>query len=330
MSLVEPGFEDFEERYRLGAAQVVWTRLVADLETPVSAMLKLAAGRPNSFLFELVEGGAVRGRYSMLGFAPDVVFRARGDEAEINRRAETDADAFEPCAEKTLAALRRLIGDSHIDLPEGLPPMAAGVFGYMGYDTVRLMEDLPSPNPDALGVPDAIFIRPTVTVIFDAVKDEVTVVTPVRPLADLSAKAAYARAIDRINDVVDGLDRHVEKAPAAEEDALSTDAPASNTSPDEYKAMVGRAKEYIAAGDIFQVVLSASASRRRSRCRPSRSTGRFGASIPSPFLFYLDFGDSPSSGRARKSWCACAKARSPSGPSPAPASAARRRREDKA
>src|SRR5690606_27204278 len=118
---------------------------------------------------------------SVIGLEPDLTWRANGELAEINRRARFDADAFEPCPAPPLAALRQLLAESRIDLPEELPPMAAGVFGYLGYDTVRLLEKLPAPNPDTLGVPDAVLIRPTLIVVFDAVKDSIIVVTPVRP-----------------------------------------------------------------------------------------------------------------------------------------------------
>ena len=94
---IQAPFEDFARDYEAGKPQVVWTRLVADLETPVSAMLKLADGRPNSFLLESVEGGATRGRYSIIGLKPDLVWRCFGDRAEVNRRARYDAEAFEPC-----------------------------------------------------------------------------------------------------------------------------------------------------------------------------------------------------------------------------------------
>lgn len=160
---------------------VVWATLVADLETPVSAFLKLAEGRPNAVLLESVEGGAVRGRYSILALAPDVIWRCQGAVAAINRHALTAPDAFEPCAEPPLEALRALIAESAIELPPGLPPMAAGIFGYLGYDMVRLMEKLAPAKPDPIGVPDAILVRPTIVVVFDAVRDEITVVTPVRP-----------------------------------------------------------------------------------------------------------------------------------------------------
>src|SRR4051812_33587853 len=175
--LIEPAADAFAKAYARGTAQVVWTTLVADLETPVSAFLKVAGGKPMSFLLESVEGGAVRGRYSIIGLEPDVVWRTRGDRAEINHTARTEK-GFAACNEAPLASLRTLIAESRIELPEQLPPMAAGVFGYLGYDMVRQMERLPAPNPDPIGIPDAILVRPTIVIVFDAVKDTIIVVTP--------------------------------------------------------------------------------------------------------------------------------------------------------
>ncbi len=288
MSLIEPPFDGFEERYRLGAPQVVWTRMVADLETPVSAMLKIAGSRPNSFLLESVEGGAVRGRYSIIGLEPDLVFRAYGDRAEINRAPEAETDSYEPCPEPTLAALRRLINEARVDLPEGLPAMSAGVFGYMAYDTVRLMEVLVQPNPDPFGLPDAIFLRPTIIVVFDSVKDEVTIVTPVRPSAALGAKAAYTRAVDRLTGVTDALDLPLEKTPMADLDDVIGKAPQSNTTSEEYAAMVERAKDYIAAGDVFQVVLSQRFEAPFS-LPPFALYRALRRVNPAPFLYFLNF-----------------------------------------
>src|SRR5690349_21328051 len=147
---IEPAAEDFARRYDRGEPQVVWTTLVADLETPVSAFLKIAGGRPMSFLLESVEGGAVRGRYSVIGLDPDVVWRTSGGRAEINRAARSKPDGFAPCEVAPLEALRALIAESRIALPDGLPPMSAGVFGYLGYDMVRLMEELPASHPDPI------------------------------------------------------------------------------------------------------------------------------------------------------------------------------------
>src|ERR1700761_8121819 len=169
---IEPTAEQFAARYDAGEPQVVWTTLVADLETPVSAFLKIANGKPASFLLESVEGGAVRGRYSIIGLEPDMIFRADGKRAEINRKAQNDPKAFAPLAAPPLGAMRAFIGESRIALPDSLPPMAAGVFRHLRADTVRQMEDsLAAPGPDPIGIPDAIRVRPTLVIAFDAVED---------------------------------------------------------------------------------------------------------------------------------------------------------------
>ena len=193
-----PDFSAFQKTYGEGgngAAQAVWTTLVSDLETPVSAMLKLAQDRPNSFLLESVEGGAIRGRYSFIGLRPDLIWRCFGDRAEINRQAVTDPEAFAPCpvAEKSgaIESLRALVGESRIDIPDALPPMASGLVGYLSYDMVRLVEKLPDDNPDVIGVPDSIFLRPTVMAVFDSLEDSVTIVTPVWPDSSIGAEAGW-------------------------------------------------------------------------------------------------------------------------------------------
>lgn len=284
-----PAADAFAETYAAGRAQVVATRLVADLETPVSAYLKLAAGRAPSFLLESVEGGAVRGRYSIIGLKPDVIWRATGDTAEFNRTPEKDPSAFVRDDKATLASLRALLDESRIELAETLPPMAAGVFGYMGYDTIRLIERLPDTPPDMLGVPDAILVRPTVMVIFDAVRDEMTVVTPVRPDASTTAAEAYAAAEARLADVVTALDAPLAHGVAAADQTVALDEPTSNTTPAEYMGMVEKAKEYIKAGDIFQVVLSQRFSTPFA-LPPFALYRALRRLNPSPFLFHLDFG----------------------------------------
>jgi anthranilate synthase component I len=292
---IEPSAAAFAARYAAGEPQVVWTTLVADLETPVSAFLKITGAAPKrspamSFLLESVEGGEVRGRYSIIGLEPDVIFRASGQRAEINRAPQSDPGAFAPAKAPPLAALRALLTESRVALPETLPPMAAGVFGYLGYDMVRLMEDsLAAPGPDPIGIPDAILMRPTLVVAFDAVEDTITLVTPVRPQDGVTATAALARATERLSAIVDALDRPLEKS-AAESDAGPLDVmPRSNTSADEFKRMVLRAKEYIFAGDIFQVVLSQrfEAPFKLAPFALYRALRRVN---PSPYLFFLDFG----------------------------------------
>jgi anthranilate synthase component 1 len=286
---IEPSERPFAERYERGEAQVVWCTLVADLETPVSAYLKIGGAKPMSFLLESVEGGAVRGRYSIIGLDPDLIWRANGGKAEINRAARAKPEAFTPCPEPPLKALHALIEESRIALPESLPPMAAGVFGYLGYDMVRLMEELPPPNPDPIGIPDAVLVRPTLIVVFDDVKDSITVVTPVRPEAGLDATAALRRAVERLSGVVDALDRPLDKS-LAEHDEGPLDAPIkSNTTPEEFKAMVLKAKDYIAAGDAFQIVL-AQRFETPFKLPPFSLYRALRRTNPSPYLYYLDFG----------------------------------------
>jgi anthranilate synthase component 1 len=286
---IEPQADGFAARYGRGEPQVVWTTLVADLETPVSAFLKIAGGRPMSFLLESVEGGAVRGRYSVIGLDPDVIWRTIGARAEIARATHGAPDRFTACPQPPLPALRVLIAESRIALPEGLPPMAAGVFGYLGYDMVRLMEELPADHPDPIGIPDAILVRPTLVVVFDAVKDSITVVTPVRPESRVTAKTALARAQERLSAVVDALDRPLAKAASEVNPGPLQVAAKSNTSPAEFTAMVQRAKQYILAGDIFQVVLSQRFEAPFSLAPFSlyRALRRVN---PAPFLYFLDFG----------------------------------------
>jgi anthranilate synthase component I len=286
--IVSPDYESFSKAYEQGIAQIVSTRLVADLETPVSAMLKLSRNARYSFLLESVEGGAVRGRYSIIGMNPDIIWKVSGNQAYINRKALADTDGpFDGAGHDPLVSLRSLLAESRIDLSEDSPPMASGVFGYLGYDMVRLMEDLPEPNPDTLGLPDGMMIRPTVMAIFDSVRDEITVTSPVFTDHGISARAAYARAGERLSEVVDALDRPIDMA-LREFETPPIEAARSNTTPDEYRSMVLKAKDHIAAGDIFQVVLSQRFE--TDFTLPPFSLYRALRRVnPSPFLYYLNF-----------------------------------------
>jgi anthranilate synthase component 1 len=285
----EPSAELFAARYAAGEPQVVSTTLVADLETPVSAFLKIAGSRPLSFLLESVEDGAVRGRYSIIGLEPDVIFRINGRRAEINRVAQTEPGTFTALDDAPLVALRSFLVESRIALPDGLPPMAAGVFGYLGYDIVRLIEDLPPPRNDRIGVPDAVLVRPTLILIFDAVEDTITIVTPARRHEAVPAHAALAGAKERLLAVVRSLDRPLDKIAEIESHPLLV-KPTSNTTPAEFKRMVERAKDYITAGDIFQVVLS-----QRFELPFALPPFAFYRALrrvnPSPYLYFLNLGD---------------------------------------
>lgn len=289
-----PDLKTFASTYRAGCPQIAWRSLAADLDTPVSAMLKLAADTPNSFLLESVEGGAIRGRYSILGMKPDLIWRCRDAQAEINRQAETDADAFVPCPvsqrDGVLASLRSLSRESRIDIPDFLPPMAAGLVGYMSYDMVRLSEKLPDSNPDTIGIPDGIFIRPTIMAVFDTIKDIITLVTPVRPQDGISAEQAYGLAEKRLAEATAAFSRPLSHLLREDTPDRSPPVVTAHLSHEEFHRIVNTAKEYILAGDIFQVVPSQRFSVPFS-LPPFALYRSLRRTNPSPFLFFLDFGD---------------------------------------
>jgi len=288
-----PELDEFKTKYQAGEPQVVWSEMIADLETPVSAMIKLVDGAPNSFLLESVEGGNIRGRYSFLGMRPDLIWRCHGDSAEINRTALDDAAAFEPCpvsaSDGALASFRSVLAESRIELPEGLPPMAAGLFGYLGYDAVRLAEDIPDTNPPFMDAPDGQFLRPTITIVFDTIEDVVSIVTPVWPDESVSADVAYEGALGRLGRVLDDFGKTISRNDG-EVHSRSFGEPKSNMSEEEFAEIVKKGKEYILAGDVFQVVLSQQFSMDFDL--PALSYYRALRRVnPSPFLFFLDFGD---------------------------------------
>ena len=260
---------------------------VSDLETPVGAFLKLALNEPNAFLLESIEGGSARGRYSVIGMAPDLIWRCRHGKADLNRYATSAPHAFEADARPALESLRALIAETRLPLPSGMPPMIGGLIGYLGYDMVRLMEHLPDKNTDPLDLPEAILLRPTLFAVFDHVKDELTLAAPAYPRAGLSAKAALRQAESRVADARARLQRPL-PLPAPPVTLPPQAAPVSNIGKAEFLAIVERAKAYIAAGDVFQVVPSQrfSAPFALPPLALYRALRRIN---PAPFLFFLNF-----------------------------------------
>ena len=237
-----------------------------------------------------MEGGAVRGRYSIIGREPDLIWRcARGGKVAINRQALSHPEKFVPAARAPLDELRALLDECRIDQPDQPQPMGAGLFGYLGYDMVRYMERLPDTKPDGTDVPEAVLIRPTLLAIFDQVENTFTLVTPVWFDKPQSAETVYAAARERLARAMGDLCQAVPE-PAAATPQKSLPEPKANMTESDYCAMVARAKEYIAAGDIFQVVLSQRFSAPFSL--PPLDLYRAVRRLdPSPFLFFFDFRD---------------------------------------
>ncbi len=281
------GFAEFAQGYEAGRAQIVWRRIVADLDTPVGIYLKLSEGRTNTFLLESVLGGTTRSRYSMIGTEPDMMLRVKDGVPAVNRQVKAAPDAFETIDMPPLEALRMLIAESQADIPEGLPPSSAGMWGYLGYDMVRQMEVLPDANPDDMGQPDALLMRPGLLAVFDILKDELYLTAPAYPREGVTARQAHEAALARIDDAMVRLERPITRVPDAYD--TETIAVSSNTTPDEYKAMVDAAKTYIKAGDIFQVVLSQRFSAEFD-LPPTALYRALRRTNPSPYMYFLDFG----------------------------------------
>jgi anthranilate synthase component I len=272
---------------RRGKAALVWRSIIADTETPVSAALKLFEEGRGDFILESVEGGAVRGRYSLIGLAPDLLFRAEGPRAEINPQWQTDRAAFAPLEADSMTALRSLVHDCRIDMPEGLPPAFACLVGYFGYETIGLVEKLPRPSANPIGLPDMLFVRPTVILVFDRLADRLFIASPIWPEGGDNERKMEL-AIDRIEDVTARLARPlpVEDNQSAQIEGLPP--PQSVLAAGKYEQMVLKAKEYIAAGDIFQVVL-AQRFTLPFTLPPFNLYRALRRINPSPFLYHLDF-----------------------------------------
>jgi anthranilate synthase component 1 len=281
-------FDAFRSAYAAGRPQVVVRRLIDDLETPVSAWLKVGQNRAYACLLESVEGGAVNGRYSILTLDPDVVWRCRDGRAEQATGEDVAQDRFEADLQPALASLRGLIAASRFDLPDGLPPMAAGLFGVFGYDMVRLLEPLGPAAADPLDLPDAVLTRPRLVAIFDSVRHEIVLVSAAYASAIIDAETAWAQAHARL----DAFEAALAQPLPTRRRAAALPAPDFRSPVDEaaYAAMGGAAQELIAAGDIFQVVLS----HRFEADWAGRDPFAFYRSLrrqnPSPYLFHLNFG----------------------------------------
>ena len=287
----EPSPEIFSQLYNSGKAQIVWTSLISDLETPISAYLKLSNSKPYSFLLESVVSGSRKDRYSFIGLNPDIIWKCKRDACSINRGALKNVDAFQTQSIKPLDAVRALLNESRIDMPLGFPPipMSAGLFGYLGYDMVRQIEAIPDTNPDDMNLDDAILMRPSLIAAFDSIDNRITLITPVYPDGKSSAQDACAAANVRLQQAIAALSGPL---PAEQKPTQKSEIkpPISNTPREKFYDMVKRAKEYIHAGDVFQVVLSQrfSVPFNLPAFDLYRSLRRLN---PSPFLFFLNLGN---------------------------------------
>ena len=260
-------------------ARLIIRRRIGDIETPVGAMLKLGAEIPGSFLFESIAGGERLGRYSFIGIEPGLWFRIQDGVASTSLSGDFADETIQ--AGTPIEALRRFVTAARAEAPAGIPPMASGAFGYLGYDMIQYVEPVEITKPDKLGVPEALLLVPRVVVIFDHLYQELLLVG--RQEGD--DLAGIEELLDRVEARLEKLASTPPKDQAAEPVTL-----ASDTTQERYFEIVETCRDYIKAGDIFQVVPSQRFSTpfRRKPISFYRALRRLN---PSAFMFLMNLGD---------------------------------------
>ncbi len=291
--MIEPELEEFTTNFLNKKNQVIFKRLAGDLETAVSLMIKLTNNENNSFLLESVTGGEIRGRYSIIGMEPDLIWKCEGNKSKIKRNAQRKKSNFEVCNNPPLIELRKIISESKIDFPENIPKMSAGLFGYIGYDIIKLVENLPKSNKDELRLPDSIFVRPSILIIIDGVKDEIIIVSPIwYSEINLNKKSSinvYEETCKKIENIERKIAKKIKKVKINSNVEKEIDIKC-NTSKAEYLKIVEKAKNYIKKGEIFQVVPS-QRWKVPFEIHPFYLYRALRRTNPSPYMFFFNFGN---------------------------------------
>lgn len=277
-------YEDFTKLATEGTVVPVVKRVMADLLTPVAAYLKIERLSPYSFLLESVEGGEKVARYSFLGFAPDTIVRSRAGRVTIER-----ASGKEETDEPMLNVLRRISG-RHIPVRfADLPPFVCGAVGYLSYDAARWFEKVPDSHPDDIGIDDAAMMFFSRLLVFDHVRHQIHVIANVFTEGRTEGlEAEYQKAIDDIEAMEARLEDPIEPLPRR--DGSTDTRVRSNMTKEKFEQAVTTAKEHIAAGDIFQVVLSQRFAVGLA-AHPFEVYRALRVVNPSPYMFFLKIGD---------------------------------------
>ena len=283
--ILEPEFKAFKEKYEKNISQVVSFKFSNNEKTITSSFLKTSKKNKNSFLFESLEDGDTNGRFSIIGLNPDLVFKVIDNQSIIEENGNEISREYDRVNE----SIKKFIKDSHLEIPENIPSVAAGVYGYIGYDFVRNIEILPNQNKDALGIPDIVLLRPSVTIVFDNISKEISIFSCSRPKENQTADENYKNIEKNIKETFISLNNEsIEEKKYSKQKNIEN--PKSNTSKDEYFEMVKKAREYIIAGDIFQVVPSQRFF-TPFKISPFKLYESLRKINPSPYMYYLDLED---------------------------------------
>ncbi|MGQ0504322.1 MAG: anthranilate synthase component I [Myxococcaceae bacterium] len=287
--MIFPSRSEFIEQSQRGNLIPVWKEVLADVETPVSAFMKLAKDRPNSFLLESVAGGEHLARYSFLGTDPVVTFRSKGNTGELREGARVQPLAFGP-GRDPLHALAELMARYRYVPSPLLPPFSGGAVGMVAYDAVRFFEKLPERAKDDLRLDDFFFLLTDTLLIFDHVRHRMLALCNVHVRDGVEPGKAYDEAGERIAAMLWRLQAPLPAPASAPAPSSAKGEFISNRTEADYKAAVLRAKEYVTAGDTFQVQIAQRLS-KPLHAHPFDVYRALRSINPSPYMFYLDFGD---------------------------------------
>jgi anthranilate synthase component I len=284
---ITPDSAEFAQRAGNNRLIPIAATIIADLDTPLTLFCKIFSDREQVFLFESMEGGEKWGRYSFIGFDPLVTFSSRDRQVTVEDTAT--ASSRSKMVENPLASLRELLKEMDAFVDPELPRFCGGAVGFLGYDIVRFMEDLPDSH-EHLDLPDSSFMVPGTILVHDNLRQTVTVVCWVDTRNKTDLTRCYDQAVARLHNVITVLEAAVPDSVLAKQgNVTAVHQFRSNMEPERFQAMVERAKEYILAGDIFQVVLS-----QRFHTRTDLSALAVYRALrhinPSPYLFFLKFG----------------------------------------
>ena len=243
----------FIENYISGIPQIIQKELIADIETPISSLLKISNNEKYSFLLESVEGGDQRGRFSLLGCDPDLIWEVNDNKVKVTTLDSTLDLSF--LSKDPIRSLKELIKFSKIEKDKNTPPFPVMV-GYLGYPMIRLMEDIKLKNPDHINIPDALMIRPKLVAVFDNIKDTINIMTSIYPDKKGNPEKAFDEGWDYLNKAIEKLSKEIQINIIENKNNDRSIVFKSNYTKEEYFKIIEKAKRYIRKGDIFQVVTS--------------------------------------------------------------------------
>ena len=273
----------FIDNYIRNIPQILSQQIIADTETPVSTLLKISKNEKYSFLLESVEGGDQRGRYSLIGCKPDIIWKVKSGKISITTNCKYIKDNVSADL-NPIQSLRNILQLSKIQRDFNKTPYPVLV-GYLGYPMIQYMEKIILSNPDTLNIPEAVMIRPKIVAVFDNIKDTIDVMTAIYPEKNIKAETALKEAEKLIGKSVEKLKTQIAKDDVLNKKNIQIK---SNYKKEDYLKIVEKAKKYIHSGDIFQVVPS-----QRFHCEYILSAKTLYRSLrrlnPSPFLVNLNF-----------------------------------------